>query len=146
MTDIKAKFMTEYHNLDDGLVLSFGFFYPASGNLSVQGLFYAKNHLASSERWDTIKIIVEDVVDLKILWKGNQAHSICTGVHLVKIDDLWCLDVDGIYGDVEAPKSIAEIQNFGDCYAIGKQLNIYIIPDCRTDLNNLTPGQYSLYL
>jgi len=146
MNNIATRLMTEYHNLDDGLVLSFGFFYPIPGKLSVQGLFYAKNHLAFEERWDTIKIIIEDVVDLKILWKGNQAHSICTGVHLLKLDNLWCLDVDGVYEDIDDPKSIAEIQSFGDCYATGKQLKIFIIPDCRIDLNNLTPGQEHPYL
>ncbi|WP_250515436.1 hypothetical protein [Caballeronia sp. INDeC2] len=120
------KLLADYHNFDDGLVVSFGFFYPVGEPPAAQAILYAKNHSVPGDRWDTVKIIVKDVAELSARWKGNQPNSICAGVHLVKFDDLWCLEIDGVYGEAEDPKSIDEVRQLGDCYATGRDVHAYV--------------------
>lgn len=126
MPENLRELLDEYHHFDDGLVVSFGFFYPAGEPPAAQGTFYAKNHSASGDRWDTVTIVVKDIVEVNVRWKGNQPNSICAGVHVIKFDDLWCLDVDGVYGRVEDPKSIEEVRQLGDCYAIGRDVIFHV--------------------
>ncbi|WP_232442694.1 hypothetical protein, partial [Burkholderia ubonensis] len=101
---------------------------------AAQGIFYAKNHSVPGDQWDTVAIVVKDIVEFNARWKGNQPNSICTGVHLVRFGDLWCMDVDGVYGEVEDPKSIEEVRQFGDCYAIGRDVRFYVVNNRRVDL------------
>ncbi|WP_157636982.1 hypothetical protein [Burkholderia ubonensis] len=129
-----SKLLNDYHNFDDGLVVSFGFFYPVGEPPAAQGVFYAKNHSVPGDQWDTVAIVVKDIVEFNAHWKGNQPNSICTGVHLVRFGDLLCMDVDGVYGEVEDPKSIEEVRQFGDCYAIGRDVRFYVVNNRRVDL------------
>lgn len=128
------KLLSDYHNFDDGLVVSFGFFYPVGEPPAAQALFYAKNHSVPGDRWDTVKIVVKDVTEFKARWKGNQPNSICAGVHLVRFGDLWCIDVDGVYGEVEDPTSIEEVRQIGDCYVIGRDVHAYVADNRQVDL------------
>ncbi|WP_343655100.1 hypothetical protein [Paraburkholderia caribensis] len=128
------QLLNDYHNFDDGLVVSFGFFYPMGEPAAAQAIFYAKNHSVPGDRWDTVKIVVKDVAEFNAQWKGNQPNSICAGVHLVKFDDLWCLDVDGVYGEVEDPKSIEDVRKFGDCYVTGRDVYLYVAENRQLDL------------
>ncbi len=131
--------LADYDHFNDGLILSFGFFYPQKGALCAQAILYARNNAVPGGKWDTVRIVIEDVVDLHVRWKGNQFNSICSGVHLMMLEGLWCLDIDDVFDYCKAPASIAEIQEMGDCYAIGRRVRIHVTSDCRLPLTDLTP-------
>lgn len=134
MAESIIQLMSDYHNFDDGLVMSFGFFYPTREPPAVQGTFYAKNHALPGDQWDTVTIVVRDIVEFHAQWRGNQANSICAGVHVVRFGDLWCLDVDGAYGSLEDPRSIDEVRQYGDCYAIGRGVDFHISENRNVDI------------
>lgn len=134
MADNLAKLLSDYHHFDDGLVVSFGFFYSAGEPPAAQGTFYAKNHSFPVGRWDTVTIVVKDIVELNARWNGNQPNSICAGVHVVRFGDLWCLDIDGVYGEVEDPKSIEDVRQFGDCYAVGRDIQFHVSDNRKVDI------------
>lgn len=64
MSKSLSELLNDYHHFDDGLVVSFGFFYPAGEPPAAQGIFYAKNHPAPGDRWDTVTIVVKDIVEI----------------------------------------------------------------------------------
>lgn len=128
--------LIDYHEFDDGLVMSFGFFYPVRRPLVARAVFYAKNHSVNEDRWDSVVVDVEDVVEFKSMWKGNQANSICAGVHIVNFEGVWCLDVDGVYDDVGNPKSIEDVRNIGDCYVMGKGVSVRVVEGKKVSLDD----------
>jgi hypothetical protein len=85
----KAKQIFEdYHRFDDGLILSFEYFYVPNEPLAVQMIFYARNHRLEGNVWRKIKVVVKDVEELNAKVKGNQFNSISSGVKLLNFGDL----------------------------------------------------------
>ncbi len=48
-----------------------------------------------------------------------------SGVRLLSFDELLCVEVDGVYEHDKEPQSIEEIRKYGNCYAIGKDVEIF---------------------
>jgi|GEM_PF-7103272 len=122
----KAKQIFEdYHRFDDGLILSFEYFYAPNEPLAAQIVLYAQNHKLEGNIWRKVKVVVRDVQELVAMVKGNQFNSICSGVKLLNFGDLWCIDIDGNYSLAGDPSSLDEVREDGECYVIGGQVEAY---------------------
>jgi hypothetical protein len=132
------KLLKDYHHFDDGLILSFGFFYPEGEELAAHAFFYARNHTSLNDRWDTVRIILKNVVEFCSIWRGNQANSICSGVHIIDFGDIWCLDIDGVYLHRENPVSIEDVRESSSCYATGSEVEFQIF-EGKLALNDFVP-------
>ena len=121
----KAKQLFEdYHRFDDGLILSFEYFYVPNEPLAAQIVLYARNHKLDGNVWRKVKVLVRDVQELAARVKGNQFNSISSGVKLLGFGDLWCVDVDGDYSLAGDPASLDEVREDGQCYVIGRQVEV----------------------
>lgn len=121
----KAKQIFEdYHRFDDGLILSFEYFYAPNEPLAAQIVLYARNHKLEGNVWRKVKVVVRDVQELAARVKGNQFNSISSGVKLLDFGDLWCVDVDGDYSMAGDPTSLDEVREDGQCYVIGRQVEV----------------------
>lgn len=47
----------------------------------------------------------------------------------MKIDEYWCVDIDGNYALDADPASIDEIRQDGDLYVIGRDIEVYELED-----------------
>ncbi|WP_234387441.1 hypothetical protein, partial [Paracidovorax avenae] len=57
--------------------------------------------------------------------EGGQSSAMASGVRLLSFDELLCVEVDGVYEHDKEPQSIEEIRKYGNCYAIGKDVEIF---------------------
>ena len=113
----------DYHRFDDGLILSFEYFYIPNQPLAVQMIFYAKNHRLDDDVWRKVKVVVKDVQEIFAKVKGNQFNSISSGVKLLNFEGLWCVDVDGNCDMAADPTSLDEVRRDGECYVIGREVD-----------------------
>lgn len=119
----KAKQIFEdYHRFDDGLILSFEYFYAPNEPLAAQIILHARNHKLEGNVWRKVKVVVKDVQELVAKVKGNQFNSVSSGVKLLNFGDLWCVDIDGDYSLAGDPASLDEVREDGQCYVIGRQV------------------------
>jgi hypothetical protein len=123
------KIFEDYHRFDDGLILSFEYFYAPDEPLAAQIVLYARNHKHKGDIWRQVKVVVKDVQELSVKVKGNQFNSISSGVKLLNFGDLWCIDIDGDYSLAGDPISLDEVREDGDCYVIGRQVEAYELDD-----------------
>lgn len=107
---------------DDGLILSFRYFYTSNEPLAAEIVLYARNHKLDGNVWRKVKVVVGDVEELVAKVKGNQFNSIPSGVKLLNFGDLWCIDIDGDYSLAGDPSSLDEVREDGQCYVIGRQV------------------------
>lgn len=107
---------------DDGLILSFRYFYTSNEPLAAEIVLYARNHKLDGNVWRKVKVVVGDVEELVAKVKGNQFNSISSGVKLLNFGDLWCIDIDGDYSLAGDPSSLDEVREDGQCYVIGRQV------------------------
>jgi len=121
--------LKKYDHCNDGLFLSFGFFYDSEVTLCASATFLARDNTSGQEKWDKIFLEMRDVAEFHADWKGNQAHSISTGVKLLELDGLWCLDVDGVYDKNQEPVSLNEVRRIGECYFFGREVKASILTD-----------------
>ena len=112
----------DYHRFDDGLILSFGYFYASNEPLAAEIVLYARNHKLDGNVWRKVKVVVRDVEELVAKVKGNQFNSISSGVKLLNFGDLWCIDIDGDYSLAGDPSFLDEVREDGQCYVIGRQV------------------------
>jgi hypothetical protein len=112
----------DYHRFDDGLILSFGYFYAINEPLAAEIILYARNHKLDGNVWRKIKVVVRDVQELVAKVKGNQFNSISSGVKLLNFGELWCIDIDGDYSLAGDPSSLDEVREDGQCYVIGRRV------------------------
>jgi hypothetical protein len=78
----------DYHRFDDGLILSFEYFYVPDEPLAAQIVLHARNHKLEGNVWRKVKVVVKDVQELVAKLKGNQFNSISSGVKLLHFGDL----------------------------------------------------------
>ncbi|WP_347900798.1 hypothetical protein [Pseudomonas purpurea] len=116
------QIFVDYHRFDDGLLLSFEYFYAPGERLAAKLVLHARNHTVEGNEWRTVEVVVTDVKELCAKVRGDQFHSICSGVKLLNLDGLWCVDVDGVYSFDEDPVSLDEVRRDGSCYVIGSQV------------------------
>lgn len=107
---------------DDGLILSFRYFYTSNEPLAAEIFLYARNHKLDGNVWRKVKVVVGDVEELVAKVKGNQFNCISSGVKLLNFGDLWCIDIDGDYSLAGDPSSLDEVREDGQCYVIGRQV------------------------
>lgn len=107
---------------DDGLILSFRYFYTSNEPLAAEIVLYARNHKLDGNVWRKVKVVVRDVEEFVAKVKGNQFNSIFSGVKLLNFGDLWCIDIDGDYSLAGDPSSLDEVREDGQCYVIGRQV------------------------
>jgi hypothetical protein len=107
---------------DDGLILSFRYFYTSNEPLAAEIVLYARNHKLDGNVWRKVKVVVGDVEEFVAKVKGNQFNSIFSGVKLLNFGDLWCIDIDGDYSLAGDPSSLDEVREDGQCYVIGRQV------------------------
>nr|WP_156133608.1 hypothetical protein [Massilia sp. JS1662] len=123
------KIFEDYHRFDDGLILSFEYFYAPNEPLAAQIVLYARNHKLEDSIWRKIKVVVRDVQELVARVKGNQFNSISSGVRLLNFGDLWCVEIDGDYSLAGDPASLDEVRKDGQCYVIGRQVEVCELDD-----------------
>lgn len=109
----------KFHRFDDGLILSFEYFYIPNEKLAAQMIFYARDHSLDGNIWRKVRVVVRDVEELCMKVRGDQFNSICSGVKLLRFDGVWCVDIDGVYGVDGEPRSLDEVREDGECYVIG---------------------------
>ncbi|MGZ9667031.1 hypothetical protein [Pseudomonas sp. SC3(2021)] len=124
-----SKVSEAFHRFEDGLILSFEFFYLPNEPLAAQVIFHARDHRVKGNVWKKVKVIVGAVEELSAKVKGNQFNSICSGVRILKFDDVWCVEIDGNYDMDADPTSLAQIREDGELYIIGRQITILEIAD-----------------
>ncbi|WP_434677372.1 hypothetical protein J3P77_14770 [Pseudomonas sp. R1-18] len=124
-TESIQKIFEDYHRFDDGLIVSFEYFYPEGGALAVKIMFYARNHSLNDNVWRNVRIIMHDVKELNVKVRGNQFQSISSGVKLLRFEDVWCIDVDGVFTDDEDPATLEEVRELGLCYVVGNDIEAY---------------------
>ncbi|MFJ2545087.1 hypothetical protein ACIOVF_01320 [Pseudomonas sp. NPDC087612] len=122
MTENAEKILNEFHNFDDGLLLTFEYSYPTNQPLTARIVAYGKNHSTENQHWEKVEFLATDIEEIKIKIKGNQFNSITTGIRLLKFNNLWCLDIDGNYNFDKDPASLKEIQQYGECYIIASSI------------------------
>jgi len=129
LQDIEA-IAERYHRFDDGLLVSFKYFYDteSDNSLTAQVVLHARNHESAAEKWDNVQITIENVEELHAKVSGNQFNSICCGVKFIKFGNSWCMDIDGNYPMAEDPKSLDEVRKYGQCYIIGQKIKIVCLP------------------
>ena len=111
----------EYHRFDDGLLLSFEYFYRTCAPLSVQIVLHSRSHIENA--WRKVKIVVGDVQELYAKVEGNRPNSVISlGVKLIKFGDLWCIDINGNYPMLKDPSSLDEVRQYGECYVVGRSV------------------------
>ncbi|UOD29395.1 hypothetical protein INH39_28980 [Massilia violaceinigra] len=132
MTDTtpnNIKLFKDYHNFDDGLLVSFTYFYLPDEPLAAKIVLYARNERIGGDTWRHVEIVVRDVQELCAKVKGNQFNAISSSVKLLRFGELWCVDVDGTYLYGKDPVSLDEIRKDGECYVIGRFVEVNEVPD-----------------
>lgn len=129
MSQAAVDLIADHYHFNDGWVASFEYVYlpnkPPVADIAVQVILEGRSK--TEQTWDKVKVVVEEIEELYVKIRGNERHVICCDVKLLKFGDLWCLDIDGCYGDVEDPSSLDEVRQDGDFYIIGKSVTAYII-------------------
>lgn len=115
-----SQIFSDYNNFNDGLIRSFGYIYSDSEPLAVEMTFYARNYSLDENVWRVVKVVLRDVTELYAKVKGNEVNSICCGVRLLRFGELWCVEIDGVYGRDEDPKTLDEVRKYGECYAVSR--------------------------
>jgi len=115
----------KYHRFDDGLIISFEYFYEKNCPLSAKIVLFAKDHSSNKDIWRKVFITIKDVQELCAKIKGNQFNSISNSVKLMDFDGLWCIDIDGTYDLAEDPSSLEEVRKYGECYVLGKEIEVF---------------------
>lgn len=128
MNSVKKVF-NDYHRFDDGLVISVEYFYSEEGVLATKMMFYARNHSLNGNIWKTVEIVMHDVKELNIKLRGNQFQSISFGVKLLRFEDVWCIDIDGVFTNDEDPMTLEEVRELGLCYVIGNDIEAYEVEE-----------------
>jgi hypothetical protein len=123
------QIFTDYHRFDDGLILSFEYYYVPDHPLAAQMIFYARNQRLAGNIWRKVKVVVKDVQEIRAQVNGNQINSICSGVKLLNFGDLWCVDIDSTYSLDKDPSSLEEVRRDGECYVIGRDVEAYEVID-----------------
>ncbi|MFJ2319881.1 MULTISPECIES: hypothetical protein [unclassified Pseudomonas] len=113
-----------FNRFEDGLILSFEFYYVPNEPLAATVVLHGRDHRAKGNVWKKIRITLTGVTELSARVMGNQFNSICSGVRLLKLNDLWCIDIDGNYALDADPSSLEEVRQDGDLYVIGRQIEI----------------------
>lgn len=127
MSDAAKKLLKDFYNFEDGLILSFCFFYPTSMPLSAKVTICGKSPVPEVSDWETIEISATNIQEIKTKVKGNQFNSLTSGVRLIKFGDYWCLDIDGNYAYDKEPATIEEVREYGECYIIAKNIELHKI-------------------
>lgn len=121
MKHVKELF-ERYHRFDDGLIKSIEVTYGGSGSLSVDFMFYARDHSAIGDIWRNVIVRVGRVSEVMLSAHGEVISSISSSVKLLSFGDLWCVEVDGTYAYGDDPRTIEEIRKYGTCYAFGRDV------------------------
>ena len=119
--------LKQFHNFDDGLLLSFSYSYEDDQPLNAKMVFFSRNHSCMGNVWNKVEIEVLDVQELFSKVSGAHDNAICSGVKLLRFEDFWCLDVDGNYIMAGNPQSMDEVREFGECYVTGRSVRGRII-------------------
>lgn len=127
-TSNNIQLFHDYHNFDDGLLVSFTYFYLPDELLTAKIVLHAQNERIGGDTWRHVEIVVRDVQELCARVKGNQFNSISSGVKLLQFGQFWCVDVDGTYLHGKDPTSLEEVRKDGDCYVIGRAVEVNEVP------------------
>lgn len=124
-TEAVKKIFDDYGRFNDGLVISLGHVRRPNERLSAEMIFHARNQSLDGNVWKNVKIIVKDVEEFHAHVRGNESYSICSGVKLLRFGDVWCIDIDGDYGNNMDPQTMDDIRSFGWCYVTGRTVEVY---------------------
>lgn len=113
-----------FNRFEDGLILSFEFYYEPNQPLAATVVLHGRDHNIEGNVWKKIRVTLTGVTELSARVMGNQFNSICSGVRLLRFDDLWCIDIDGNYALDADPSSLEEVRQDGDLYVIGRRIEI----------------------
>ncbi len=123
------QILEDYRHFEDGLILSFEYFYVPNEPLAVQIVLYGQNRKLQGNVWRKVKVVVRNVQELCAKVKGNQFNALCSGVRLLHFGDVWCVDIDGNYSLAQDPTSLDEVRKDGACYVVGHQIEAYELDD-----------------
>lgn len=129
MTDCMERILSDYNKFEDGLLLSFKYFYDENNRLAVKAVLHGRNAMSENGGWDKVCIMVSDVKELCVKVKGNTFNSIFHGVSILREGALLCMDIDGNYPTGQAPSTFEEVRYYGECYVIGSRIDIYTLLD-----------------
>ena len=123
LSDRVIQIFEDYHRFDDGLILSFEYFYLPGEPLAAKIILFGRNHKLEGNVLRKVKLVVNDVQELVAKVRGNQFNSISSGVKLLKFGGAWCVDIDGDYCLGGDPRSLDEVRENGHCFVIGRHID-----------------------
>ncbi|MDF9618451.1 hypothetical protein P5705_12410 [Pseudomonas entomophila] len=118
-----CKIIDAYHRFDDGILELFSYVFLRDGSMAVRLELYARNHAAAGDVWRTVRIVVGGAGEVRSNFTGGETNVICSGVKLLELDGVICLDVDGEYG-ARDPVSMDEVRKYSPCYVVGETVEI----------------------
>jgi hypothetical protein len=119
----------KYHRFDDGYLLAFEYQEAVDGTLSFAMTFNGRDNWADGNVWRHVRVVIDDVRELSLSIFSSRIRRIYLSVKLLKFDGLWCVDVNGMYGGAEDPRSLDEVRRDGEFYVLGGHVRAEELPE-----------------